>query len=119
MIAIIGIIVFLVLLFLGMNIGLAMLLVGFVGYAYMINFNAAMGVLRTAPVDTAAKYSYIVIPLFILMGNFAYHAGLSGNLYDAASKWSGLRHCGRLRCLRRHLRLHCRHCRHHGRHRPA
>lgn len=87
MIAIIGIIVFLVLLFLGMNIGLAMLLVGFVGYAYMINFNAAMGVLRTAPVDTAAKYSYIVIPLFILMGNFAYHAGLSGNLYDAASKW--------------------------------
>ena len=82
-----GIIVFLVLLFLGMNIGLAMLLVGFVGYTYMVNYKAALGVLRTAPVDTAAKYSYIVIPLFILMGNFAYHAGLSGNLYDAASKW--------------------------------
>lgn len=87
MIAFIGIIVFLVLLFLGMNIGLAMLLVGFVGYMYMVNYKAALGVLRTQPVDTAAKYSYIVIPLFILMGNFAYHAGLSGNLYDAASKW--------------------------------
>lgn len=63
-IAIIAIIIFLVLIFLGMNIGLAMLLVGFVGYVYMINFNAALGLVRTMPADTASKYSYIVIPLF-------------------------------------------------------
>ena len=86
-IAIIAIIIFLVLIFLGMNIGLAMLLVGFVGYVYMINMNAALGLVRTMPADTASKYSYIVIPLFILMGNFAFHAGLSNALYDAASKW--------------------------------
>ena len=87
MIAIVAIIIFLILIFMGMNIGLAMLLVGFVGYAYMINLTAAFGVVRTAPVDTASKYSYIVIPLFILMGNFAFHAGLSDALYNAASKW--------------------------------
>ena len=87
MIALIGIVIFLVLLFLGMNIGLAMLLVGFVGYMYMVNYNAALGVLRTAPITTASNYSYIVIPLFILMGNFAFHAGMSNSLYDAASKW--------------------------------
>ena len=86
-VAIIAIIIFLILIFMGMNIGLAMLLVGFVGYMYMINFQAALGVVRTAPVDTASKYSYIVIPLFILMGNFAFHAGLSDALYNAASKW--------------------------------
>ena len=87
MIAIVAIIIFLILIFMGMNIGLAMLLVGFVGYAYMLNFQAALTVVRTVPIDTASKYSYIVIPLFILMGNFAFHAGLSDALYDAASKW--------------------------------
>ncbi len=86
-VGIIGIVIFLVLLFLGMNIGLAMMLVGFLGYMYLTNYNAALALIRTAPTDTAAKYSYIVIPLFILMGNFAFHAGLSGNLYNAASKW--------------------------------
>ena len=85
MIAIVAIIIFLILIFMGMNIGLAMLLVGFVGYAYMLNFQAALTVVRTVPIDTASKYSYIVIPLFILMGNFAFHAGLSDALYDAAS----------------------------------
>ena len=34
-VAIIAIIIFLILIFMGMNIGLAMLLVGFVGYMYM------------------------------------------------------------------------------------
>ena len=87
MVGIIAIIIFLVLLFMGMNIGLAMLLVGFVGFMYLRNYNAALALVRTQPVDTASKYSYIVIPLFILMGNFAFHAGLSGNLYNAASKW--------------------------------
>ncbi len=87
MIALIGIVVFLILLFLGMNIGLAMLLVGFVGYMYMMNFKAALVAVRTLPIATASKYSYMVIPLFILMGNFAFQAGLSANLYDAASKW--------------------------------
>ena len=86
-IGIVGIIIFLVLLFMGMNIGLAMLFVGFVGLMVLNNYNGALGSLRTAPVDTASKYSYIVIPLFILMGNFAFHAGLSGNLYNWASKW--------------------------------
>ena len=86
-IGIIGVVVFLILIFEGMNIGLALLLVGFVGYAAIINPTAALAQLRTDPSTTASTYSLIVVPLFILMGNFAYHAGLSGGLYDAANKW--------------------------------
>ncbi len=86
-IGILGIVVFLVLIFLGMNIGLALLLIGFAGYAVVLNPAAAIGLLRTLPATQASTYSFIVIPLFILMGNFAYHAGMSGALYNAGNKW--------------------------------
>ena len=86
-IGVIGIVVFLVLIFMGMNIGLALLLVGFGGYAAVINPTAAFALLRTDPSTNASTYSFMVVPLFILMGNFAYHAGLSGGLYDCADKW--------------------------------
>jgi tripartite ATP-independent transporter DctM subunit len=86
-IAIIAIVIFLVLIFLGMNIGLALLLVGFVGYAVVVNPEAAIGVIRKVPSTQASTYALIVIPLFILMGNFAFRAGLSANLYDAGHKW--------------------------------
>ncbi|MDR0491638.1 MAG: TRAP transporter large permease [Oscillospiraceae bacterium] len=86
-IGIIGIVIFLILIFKGMNIGLALLLVGFVGYAAVLNPTAAFVQLRTDPSTNASTYSFIVVPLFILMGNFAYHAGLSGGLYACANKW--------------------------------
>lgn len=87
MIAALGVVVFLVLILLGMNIGLALLLVGFVGYAVVINPAAALTVLRTEPFTQGASYAMIVIPLFIMMGNFAFRAGLSSSLYSAANKW--------------------------------
>ncbi|MCE5253324.1 MAG: hypothetical protein LLG45_03795, partial [Actinomycetia bacterium] len=83
LIGIIGIIVFLVLIFLGMNIGLALLIVGFVGYAVILDPSAAIGMLRKVPATQASTYALIVIPLFIMMGNFAFQAGLSANLYKA------------------------------------
>ena len=70
-IGVIGIVVFLVLIFMGMNIGLALLLVGFGGYAAVINPTAAFALLRTDPSTNASTYSFMVVPLFILMGNFA------------------------------------------------
>lgn len=88
-IGIIGIVALIVLIFLGMNIGTSMFFVGFVGYALVTNVNAAAGILGTVPVVQAMKYSFIVIPLFTLMGNACFAAGMSGGLYDAARKWLG------------------------------
>ncbi|MDR1874974.1 MAG: TRAP transporter large permease [Synergistaceae bacterium] len=85
--AIIGIVVMLTLMFLGMNVGLSMALVGFVGYWSVINFRAALGVLQTSPATQAATYSLTVIPLFVMMGNFAFASGMSRGLYNAANKW--------------------------------
>ena len=96
-IGILGIVAFLCLIFLGMNIGLALLLVGFLGYAAVVNPAAAIGVLRKVPATQASTYTFIVIPLFIMMGNFAFQSGLSAALYNAGHKWLS-RFPGNLAC---------------------
>ncbi|MFA9423118.1 MAG: TRAP transporter large permease [Sedimentibacter sp.] len=89
MIATLGITALLFLLFFGMNIGLAMLFIGFLGYATTVNLTAALGVLQTVPATQASAYSLSVIPLFILMGNLAFAAGMSEGLFNAGNKWLG------------------------------
>lgn len=84
-----GLIIMLLLLFCGMNIALTFTLVSFVGYAVLIAPPAAVGVLRTSFFSAAATYSFSVIPLFILMGEFAFRSGLSAELYNCGNKWLG------------------------------
>ncbi|MDR3332632.1 MAG: TRAP transporter large permease [Synergistaceae bacterium] len=85
--AVTGIVILVILLFLGMNIGLTMAIVGFGGFWVIRGFTPAFGLLKTIPFSNAMNYSFTVIPLFILMGQFAFHSGLSADLYEAADKW--------------------------------
>ncbi len=87
LIGIIGIIGLILLIFMGMNIGMALMTVGFLGYAAIVDFKAAFSLLSTVPTTQASSYSMIVVPLFVLMGNFAYRAKLSAGLYTASKKW--------------------------------
>jgi tripartite ATP-independent transporter DctM subunit len=73
----------------GIHIGVAMALVGFLGMAAITNVNAAFGLIQTAPYSTITNYSLSVILLFTLMGQLAYHSGLSNDLYKAAFTWLG------------------------------
>ncbi|MCD8151830.1 MAG: TRAP transporter large permease [Clostridiales bacterium] len=86
-IGIIGIIILIGLIFAGVNIGIALMAVGFFGYAIVVNSKAAISVLCTVPAAQASSYSMMVVPLFILMGNFAYRARMSEGLYDCCKKW--------------------------------
>ena len=86
-IGILGVIALLVLLFLGMNVGFTMIAVGFVGYSLAINTSAALGVLKTIPFNTVANFNLSVIPMFVLMGQFCLHSGISAGLYQACYKW--------------------------------
>jgi C4-dicarboxylate transporter DctM subunit len=87
LVAVLGIVILLLLLFLGMNIGTAMLTVGFFGFAYVVNFKAALGLFQTVFYTAGATYSLSVVPLFILMGEFAYCSGLSTGLFNLARSW--------------------------------
>lgn len=80
----IGVILLFVLIFAGMPLGLAFLLIGTVGYGLAFSWAGAMSVVRTVTYSTFSDYGFIVIPLFILMGSFAYATGMSEDLYDSA-----------------------------------
>jgi len=89
-VAIIGIIILLlVLFFIGMPVGFAMAIVGFLGFAYVISFKAALNMVSTDIWTTFSKYGLTVIPLFVFMGYIAFNAGIAERLYDAAYKWIG------------------------------
>ncbi len=89
LIGIIGIICLIILLFMGTEVGMSMLVVGFFGFAAVVNFKGAMGILKTVFYSTGTNYTLTVIPLFVLMGQFAFHSGLSKQLYNACYKQLG------------------------------
>lgn len=88
-IGVIGIVILMVLLFSRMQIGVCMGLVGFCGFAFVIGFEPALGLLKTVPYETFKQQSLSVIPLFILMGSFCFSAGISEDLYRAVHTWLG------------------------------
>lgn len=88
-VGLIGIAILVFLLFLRMPVGLVMASVGFTGFAYLTSVEGAFGILRSVPFVTAASYDLSVLPLFLLMGTFAFYSGMSEGLYRSAYKWIG------------------------------
>ncbi len=84
---IIGTVLVFVLLFLGMPIAFALMLVGFGGITYLASVQAALPVVASTVYEVSAHYPYTVIPLFIVMGGFAGSSGMTQDLYAAFDKW--------------------------------
>jgi C4-dicarboxylate transporter, DctM subunit len=87
--------VLLALIFLRVPIGLAMLLCGFVG-AWLVYGSLApiLNQLKQVTYSTFSSYTLSVIPLFLLMGQFASIGGMSRSLFKAAEAWLGHRRGG-------------------------
>lgn len=94
-----GICLLLLLLFLKMPIGFAMLLVGSMGVCVLKGMAGGFSVIATEPFRTAHTYVFSVIPLFILMGYLAAHTGLSEDAFFALSKWLGQLRGGLAMCI--------------------
>jgi len=88
-ISIITVAMFLVCLTMGMHVGLSLLLSGFVGMVMLRNINIAILQLANIGWDTVATFSFAVIPMFMLMGNFATHSGITADLFSACYRWIG------------------------------
>jgi len=78
-----------VLLIMGIPVALTLMLVGALGLVAVRGFNGALFLLESLPYASVANLALIVIPLFILMGHFAFSAGLSEKAYRAAKNWIG------------------------------
>lgn len=87
--------VLLLLIMFRMPIGLAMLVLG-IGGSFLVNGSwlPVLSQLKSLPFDTFSNYSLGIIPLFLMMGQFATHGGLSKSLFDAAESWLGHRKGG-------------------------
>jgi C4-dicarboxylate transporter DctM subunit len=79
----------LVLFFTGIELGFAMALVGFAGFAYLNDISSAMNLLGRDFYDVITNYGYTVFPLFILMGQIGFNAGIAQRLFNAANKFVG------------------------------
>ena len=84
-----GILLLIVLILCRVHIGIGMGLVGFAGFAWIAGWEPALGLLRTVPYSTFASHGMSVIPLFILMGSFAFAAGMSEDLYRTVHRLFG------------------------------
>lgn len=89
MVGIIGVAILLLLFLTGIELGFAMAIVGFIGFAYLKGLTPAFSVASSDFFDVFSSYSLTVIPLFVFMGQIAFNAGIAKKLYEAAHKFVG------------------------------
>ncbi|OPX97658.1 MAG: Sialic acid TRAP transporter permease protein SiaT [Syntrophorhabdus sp. PtaB.Bin006] len=73
----------------GIELAFAMILIGFLGFGYLISWQAALNLLAKDFFDVLNSYGFTVIPLFIFMGQLAFNSGVAKRLFDAAYKFIG------------------------------
>lgn len=86
---IIGVFVLIGLMFARVWIGLAMGLVGFVGFALISGWPHALNMLAREPYIHTSFYPIVAMPLFMFMGAVVSITGISADLYDTTRKWIG------------------------------
>jgi C4-dicarboxylate transporter, DctM subunit len=84
-----GIVLLLLLFLIRVPVAFAMAFVGFAGFAYLSSIDSALNLLAGDIFETFTSYSLSVIPMFILMGSFAFASGMSGRLFSTTYTWVG------------------------------
>ena len=89
--ALIGLGLMMALALLRVPIAVSMGVIGFLGVAYLRdwNFAPAFAMVQTKVYETGRNYTLSVVPLFILMGNLVTRAGMSQELFRAAYVFIG------------------------------
>jgi tripartite ATP-independent transporter DctM subunit len=88
-IALIGFAAVLILAFLRMPLGVALGLVGFIGFSELSSYRAGMSNAARLVIDSGQSYGLSVVPLFILMGLMVDRGGMAKELYSAAYAFLG------------------------------
>jgi C4-dicarboxylate transporter DctM subunit len=86
---VISLIVLLGLFLAGFELAFAMVTIGFLGFAILNNFTIAVSLLGNDFLDSLSSYSMTAVPLFVLMGQVAFNAGIAKRLYDTTHKFLG------------------------------
>lgn len=89
MVALTGFVALFVLMLLRVPVGMAMGLVGVVGFGYMVGGGPALKMVGQTSMRTVTDWNFAVVPLFLLMGSFATTSGMSRELFRAANGFVG------------------------------
>ena len=93
-VALIGFAAVLLLAFMRMPLGIALGLVGVIGFGELSGYRAAMSSASRLVIDAGQSYGLSVVPLFILMGLMVERGGMAKELYRAAFSFLGHRRGG-------------------------
>ena len=77
----------LVLIAANMPIGIALILVSYLGLWALVGEAPAWGMLQVVPFTFISNWTLSSVPMFVFMGYICYHANLTRGLFDAASLW--------------------------------
>jgi tripartite ATP-independent transporter DctM subunit len=89
-VAVTGFLSLFALMMLRVPVGIAMGVVGILGFGYLIgDITPALKILSQSPIRTATDAEFAVIPLFLLMGAFASASGMSRELFRASNTFLG------------------------------
>lgn len=80
-----------VLILLHVPIGISMAAVGIIGFGLLNSFGSGFSLLASETAINLSSLDLAVIPLFVLMGNFAAASGISTDMYNFANAFLG--HC--------------------------
>jgi len=89
LIGIVGLILLIVCLFSRMPVGFVMAALGFIGFGYLVSWPSALHLIAKDIFSIFSSYSLSVVPLFILMGQITFHAGISRRLFNTAYTLAG------------------------------
>ena len=89
-----GMIALFALIILKVPIGVAMMVVGVIGFGLQTNWISAGTLLASEPSNLLASVDLATLPLFLLMGTFANAAGFSADIYALAASFLGHRRGG-------------------------
>lgn len=70
-------------------IGIAMGIVGVVGFGAIRGVTPALNLLTTSPIRTITDFNLSLVPFFVLMGVFATNSGISRELFRTGNAWLG------------------------------
>jgi C4-dicarboxylate transporter DctM subunit len=88
-VGIIGVVALLVFIIIRVPIAYALAGVGLLGSIYLMGFDRVLAYYPHIIYSNTSKFTFTAIPLFLLMGYFAFYAGITDEAYDVARTWVG------------------------------
>ena len=71
----------------GVEIALALGIVGIAGLLYLKGWTIGLGVVGSIAWTNATSFSFVAVPLFVFMSGILLHSGIGRGLYTAVARW--------------------------------